>query len=194
MNHTLTRRKTGEGMAFAAKQPGIKQRPVMKNFCLLIAMTALFISCRSKRIDGVQNTDSVSVFVPVDSNLINKDSHYYWEAELAPGSGLIMKKTRPIPPDSLTTAGIIEMLNGWYPEIPVRFSGISNDSITVRILKSTYLTEQMGSSGAKAYLAELTYNLTELKGINYVNIRFKAGDHASPDTYTRTDFIRLRDQ
>ena len=50
----------------------------------------------------------------------------------------------------------------------------------------------MGSSGSQAYLAEVTYNLTELNGINFVQIRFKEGIHASPDTYKRTDFVHAK--
>lgn len=48
----------------------------------------------------------------------------------------------------------------------------------------------MGSSGAEAYLAAVTYNMSELKGVTYVDIRFKEGIiYASPGTYTRTDFV-----
>ena len=47
----------------------------------------------------------------------------------------------------------------------------------------------MGYYGAEAYLAAVNYNMSELKGITYVDIRFKEGDHAAPGTYTRTDFV-----
>ncbi len=46
----------------------------------------------------------------------------------------------------------------------------------------------MGSSGAETYLAEVTFNLTEINGINFIDIQFPEGDHASPGIYSRTDF------
>ena len=103
-----------------------------------------------------------------------------------------MKKTSQLSEDSLSPAKLIQKLNNLYPEILLRFIKISNDSIFVAINKSNYLTRQMGSSGAEAYLAEVTYNLTELKDINFVDIRFIEGDHASPGTYSRTDFVQGR--
>ncbi len=103
-----------------------------------------------------------------------------------------MIRTTPVRKDLLTAASMISMLNDLYPEIRLSFIKLSNDSIFVRIIKSTYLTQQLGSSGAEAYLAEGTYNLTELTGVNFVQIRFKEGGHVSPGTYSRTDFVQIK--
>ncbi len=46
----------------------------------------------------------------------------------------------------------------------------------------------MGTAGAQSYIATITYSLTELAEINYVNFDFKEGDHALPGTYKRTGF------
>jgi hypothetical protein len=165
----------------------------MKVFYFLPVIALAFISCNTKRNgDKVLNTDSTLFIAPADTANIKTDAHYFWSSELDPKKGLVMVKTRPVPSDSITPANIIQMLNDWYPKIPLRYSRVSHDSIFVQISKSGYLTEQMGSSGAQAYLAEVTYNLTEIKDINYVGILFKAGDHASPDIYTRTDFVRVK--
>jgi len=84
------------------------------------------------------------------------------------------------------------MLNDTYPEIILHFTKTSNDTLFVKISNSTFLTQQMGSSGPEVYLADVTYNLTEISGINYVAIIFKAGDHASPGVYSRTDFVQIK--
>jgi hypothetical protein len=41
-------------------------------------------------------------------------------------------------------------------------------------------------------MASTTYNLTELKGIKYVNYNMQAGDHVSPGTYSRKSFENYR--
>jgi hypothetical protein len=79
-----------------------------------------------------------------------------------------------------------------YPEIPLTLNKISHDSIFIKINNSKYLSQQMGSSGPEAYFAEVTYNLTEIPGINFVDFNFKEGDHAAPATYSRTDFVQVK--
>lgn len=164
----------------------------MKNIYIIIVAT-VFVSCNTKKSEEpVSKIDTAGFVIHSDASDIKTDSHYFWSADLDPKKGLVMIRTKPLPDDSLKAPNIIQMLNDQYPEIQLRFSKVSNDSIFVKINKSNYLTQQIGSSGAEAYLAEVTYNLTELKDIHFVDISFKAGDHASPATYTRTDFIKIK--
>jgi hypothetical protein len=164
----------------------------MKNIFIIIVATVI-VSCNTKKSkEPVSKIDTVGFFIHSDSSTIKTDSHYFWSSDLDPKKGLVMLRTNPLPDDSLKATIIIQMLNGQNPEIQLRFSKVSNDSIFVKIDNSNYLTQQTGSSGAEAYLAEVTYNLTELKDIHFVDIRFKAGDHASPATYARTDFIKIK--
>ena len=65
------------------------------------------------------------------------------------------------------------------------------DIVFVKIDDANKLTQGMGSTGAESYLAELTFSLTELKGIKAVNVNFQEGDHAMPGVYTRDDFKDL---
>ena len=163
----------------------------MKNYYLLIVLIGVFISCNTnntKESEKANHTDSTAT-VDSDTAAVKKDSHYFWSSNFD-NKGLIMVRTRPLPDDSLTTTNIIQMMNEIYPEIKVEFNKTSNDTIFINIPNSTYLTQQAGSSGPEVYFAELTYNLTELKNINYVNIKFKKGDHASPGTFTRTYFLK----
>lgn len=150
-------------------------------------------SCRTKQSEKTAGADSTVVMIKPDTSNVKTDSHYFWTSELDQKLGLVMKKTTPVSNDSLTASNMIHMLNQQHPEIKLDLLKVSGDSIFTAIKKSTYLTQQMGSSGADAYLAEVTYNLTELTGINYVDIRFKEGDHAQPGVYSRTDFVRAKD-
>ena len=153
-------------------------------------MITVIISCNTSQPERtVKKTDSTGVVLNSDTGTITTDTHYFWSAEWDGKKGMLMKRTTPINADSLTTTNIINKLNELYPEIQLHFIRVSNDSIFVNINKSKYLTQQIGSSGAEAYLAEVTYNLTELEGINFVDIKFKEGDHATPGTYTRLGFV-----
>ena len=161
----------------------------MKNYYLLFVLIAVLISCNTKESEKKANHIDSTTTADGDTSAVKKDSHYFWSSNFD-NKGLVMVRTRPLPDDSLTTTNIIQLMNDIYPEIKVEFNRISNDTICINIPNSTYLTEQAGSSGPEVYFAELTYNLTELKNINYVDIKFRKGDHASPGTFTRTYFLK----
>ncbi len=164
----------------------------MKKYFLFIPFTLLLGSCHTKQANKKVTTSDTTVLIKktdTTANLIS-DTHYFWSSDIDPKKGLVMIKNRPIAPDSLTAKSIVQIMNDQYPDIHLILKKISNDSIFITIPKSTYLTQQTGSSGAEAYLAELTYNLTEIKGINFVDVRFKKGDHAEPGTYARTYFVQ----
>ncbi len=89
---------------------------------------------------------------------------------------------------NLQPADIVDALNIKYPEIKLKWGKLQGNKAFVSIVDATYLTQQFGSEGAQAYLAEATYSLTELEGIAAVEFSFKEGDHARPGVYTREDF------
>jgi hypothetical protein len=88
---------------------------------------------------------------------------------------------------------IIRVLNKKYWGIKVDLVKLDAQMVTLKIDDATKLTQTMGSAGAEAYLAELTYSLTELPGIKKVEIDFQEGDHAMPGIYQRQDFADLVD-
>jgi hypothetical protein len=166
----------------------------MKTISRLTLLLLILVSCNSKKEEEKPViVDSVSTVLKADTTIVNTDAHYFWVSDLEQGKGLVMKRDSPVSADSLTPALMIGRLNSLYPEIPLEYLKTSTDSIFVKIGKSNYLTQKMGTSGAEAYLAEVTYNLTELKNINFVNIRFKEGDHATPGTYSRVDFVHVKE-
>lgn len=80
---------------------------------------------------------------------------------------------------------LVKAFNVYYPDVDLIYDKTTADTIFVRIDDAMYLTQQMGSEGASAYISEVVYGLTELPGIKTVNFQFKEGDHAVPGTYDR---------
>ena len=93
------------------------------------------------------------------------------------------KNNRP-----LTAKELITLLNNRYQKINLNLVKQQHDTIFVKIPDAFYLTQSIGTAGAESYLAETTFSLTEVNGIKAVNFDFEEGDHASPKTYTRSDF------
>lgn len=70
----------------------------------------------------------------------------------------------------------------------LRLRGIANGTANVEIINDRHLTQNMGTTGADAYLAGVTFTLTENEEIHSVNFIFREGDHAIPGVYTRKSF------
>lgn len=162
----------------------------MPRLIIPVLIITILFSCNTKQQDNSKPPAEPKIISVPDSANIITDSHYFWNSDWDTKKGLVMRKVSPLYEDSLTPSILIQKINSLYPGIQLRLRNISNDTIFIAIDKSMYLTSQIGSSGAEGYLAEVTYNLTEINNINYVDLSFKQGDHASPGTYARTDFVR----
>ena len=151
----------------------------MKIFAILIFISLLITSCGSNKADQpAADSDSAS------SAII-----YAWQATLNDSSGkLEMKKVQATDLDSLSPASVVEFINKGDSSVHLDFVKISNDTVYIKIPDATFLTQQMGSTGASMYMAGAVYNLTELPGIKYINFDFEEGDHAAPGTFTRDSF------
>lgn len=160
----------------------------MKKFIPAIILLSFF-SCNNNKTEP-QATVPDSVTVVKDSTLVITDTHYFWETDESDPKKIAFKKSRPLSADSLNTNSILAMLNSTYPELKLSIKNTSGDTLFLNLDNGKYLTEQIGSTGAESYLGEVVYNLTEVAGIDFVNINFKQGDHAQPGTYSRTDFIK----
>lgn len=90
--------------------------------------------------------------------------------------------------DALHVDSLTKLFRMHYPEVPLNASKQEGNTLYLEIADPTFLTQQMGSSGAKTYLVEVTYAFTEISGIEQVNIVFEEGDHAVPGTYNRNSF------
>lgn len=138
-------------------------------------------------------TDSADIVTPGDSLRTVVNEPTLWKVESL-GDQQEEKLTGPKDSilESFTPNQLVVALNETYPEIQIKFQDISHDTMFVSIPNSKVLTEQMGSTGSYNYLATAVFNLTELKNVKYIHFDFKEGDHASPGTFTRKDFDRLR--
>ena len=62
---------------------------------------------------------------------------------------------------------------------------IEDNVAFVRISEESKLTQGMGTTGATGYIQSVTYTLTSLPDIDYVDFDFHIGDHAMPGRYSR---------
>lgn len=150
----------------------------------------IFISCNNEvevekeNVEDTIMTDEISLFppdrLPWISDFDTTKNEFY------------LKQQRTVSPDSLTATALINDLNAAWENVKLVLVKTSNDTLYVSIPDSEFLGQQMGSAGAQAYMASTTYNLTELKGIKYVNYNMQAGDHVSPGTFSRKSFENYR--
>jgi hypothetical protein len=144
----------------------------------------MLLSCRNRKEEGPS-----IVRVQVDSIASVNTTVNFWEAVPEAGlSGVVLHKAWPIGKDSVSVDGLIALMNGRYPQIRLSRMAVSGDTLFVRIDQEKHLTQELGSTGADAYMAEATYNLTSCPGIRVVHFRFKRGEHATPGSYTREEF------
>jgi hypothetical protein len=112
-----------------------------------------------------------------------------WSAELDTNTQVFtMKKNEQVKTQDLDSSNVLKAINKDYPQNLIVWERLSGDTAYVNIPNSASLTQQSGTLGAKVFLAESTYSITEIPGIKVVNFNFKTGDHASPGAYTRSDF------
>lgn len=155
-----------------------------------IAGVVLLAACNND--DATADSGNLEDTVVVEESAAAPD-RLIWISDFDTVSGeFVLKQQRNIPADTLTAAAMISDLNAAWDNIRLVLVKTSHDTLYVSIPDSEYLGQQMGSAGAQSYMASTTYNLTELKGIKYVNYDMQQGDHASPGTYSRKSFENYR--
>ncbi len=150
----------------------------MKKFLFLLCCQVI-ISCGGNKTEqDIADDDSAQA----------AESPLAWQATLNDSTGRLEMKAAPAGAEPLSVKPIIEYFNQSNPEIILSFIKTSGDTVYLKIADAHYLTQQMGSTGPTVYLAGLVYNLTDIPGINFVNLDFEEGDHASPGVFTKDDF------
>lgn len=157
--------------------------------CFYLLFALFLLSCDSKTENDQpgQKGDVIHDTVLIDNTIphsANEVKRYMWSA--TPD----YKKVRNIRFNVavINADSIIKGLNTEYAEVQLEKVKVSNDTIYTRIQNATYLSEQMGSTGAEIYLAEVVLNLTATPGIKYVNIMLQEGSHMQPGTWSQNDF------
>lgn len=160
----------------------------MKKYIPALLIAFVLVACGGNDTQSHDATTIDSTDVTNNNNEI-LDANYYWSADADSTGAIKIRKTRPISPDSLNYNSMIAMINSIYPEVRLEAEKQQGDTLFIKIADSKFLTQGMGSAGAFHYLQEATYNLTEVKGIHYINFNFKEGDHATPGVYDRSRFV-----
>lgn len=171
----------------------------MKFFVYVLAFSLLIITgCTgsdSSDSDTVKVDTITSTTIEIDSSDIGttiSNVPPLWRVEVQSDQTEKLKQPETNASASLAPQEIVSALNESYPDIHLDFKKLSNDTAFISIPESSYLTNQIGNTGAYNYLATAVFNITEAKGVKYVNFDFKVGDHATPGTYKRDDFKKLR--
>ena len=71
----------------------------------------------------------------------------------------------------------------------IEYVGVKDATVYLRIRDAEKLTQRSGSFGAATYLADATFTMTSLDGIDRIHLDFPEGDHASPGFYSRASFL-----
>ena len=159
---------------------------------LLLPGILFILSCNNEAPSDNKNAED-SILTDSEISLSSPDRLLPWVSDFDTiKNEFYLKQQRKVNPDSLTAASLVNDLNAEWENIKLVLVKASNDTLYVSIPDSDFLGQQMGSAGAQAYMASTTYNLTELKGIKYVNYDMQVGDHVSPGTYSRKSFENYR--
>ena len=169
----------------------------IKLLCAAFAV-CLIAACNSNQNETVKTppeeevTDTVSADNSVDSmrTIINRSM--IWSVQPQDSSRQKLKAPDSSQIKTYSSTQLINLLNKNFPGIQLDFIKVSHDTMYVKIPDSNRLTNGIGDTGAQNYLASVTYTLTEMQGIDYVNIDMESGDHAEPGVYSRDDFKNLR--
>jgi hypothetical protein len=97
-------------------------------------------------------------------------------------------------PDAHDVAGIATALNKRFEsaKLPtVRILRTDQDTVVLTVSDPAQLTQRMGTTGAHCYLAEVTFSLTSIGGIDYIWLDIPEGDHAEPGRFGRASFPDL---
>lgn len=156
----------------------------LKYFILVLIF---LVSCQSEPSKNVEQKS-----VPVTNMDHEKTLVVPWVVQMNDSThAMEIKKDPAADMAHLGPKDLVDALNLKYPQIRLEWIKLEGNKAFVKINDSSYLTQQAGSEGAEAYLAEVTYSLTELKEIAAVDFSFKEGDHAVAGVYTRDSFKDL---
>lgn len=159
-----------------------------KKALLLCALSMALFACNQSDKTAEENVTEEMVSDDAEGQVL--DASYFWTTEADEAGNINIRKSRPITSDSLNQETMVEYINSIYPDVKLVTKKQSNDTLYIDVQNSRYLTNQMGSTGARLYLQEATYNLTEVKGVHYVHFEFPEGDHAAPGVYSRSKFVQ----
>lgn len=166
----------------------------MKQLAYFIFLAFVITSCANETktadVSETDPADSVSQTTPLNESKELQAPPFSVEIDEDTQELKIVKSEESL--GGLEIADIITALNKKYPGIKMVLKSPVQETIEIEITDATQLTQQMGTTGAEAFLAEATYSLTEIAGVKAVRFSFEEGDHARPGVYNRESFKTLR--
>ena len=148
----------------------------MRIIFLLILISAIVISCSSNK-EEAESTERPS--------WSSADTIIIWSVD----AEQFTRKRIFIPEDSINIPEpLMNGINNLWPEAGVYTKGKRNDTLIVGLRNEIWLTDQIGSDGAEAFLSFAALNLLELKGVNHIFFDVQPGVHAGADTWEERDF------
>jgi len=161
-----------------------------EHYVVLLITSFMIGSCVT---DSAKVTDQDTITKSAALNDLSKTLIVPYSVELNDSTQLMeIKKNPDADIFNLEPLDMVDALNFKYPQIKLEWIKQEGNKVFIKIADASYLTSSSGTEGANAYMAEVTFSLTELQGINEVNFNFTEGDHARPGTYTREDFKNLK--
>lgn len=159
---------------------------------LLPFVLIVFISCSGpdKPADTGNTSDSTDMPEP-ETVMEQPDTVLFWTVDIEQ-----KLKTR-VYKDSMTITepqSIVNGINSIYPSIRLEFLKLSGDTVYAHIDSSFTFANDMGSFGASEYISTVVINLTMLPGINYVNLDFPEGSHATPGVFSKTSYAAYKEK
>jgi hypothetical protein len=97
----------------------------------------------------------------------------------------------PVFAKSMKGAGVREVIVGLnerfkkYKQPAIRLKKKENSTVFIDVDNEEQLSQQMGSTGALAYMTAVTYSLISVKGIDCVYFDIGEGEHAGPGKYCK---------
>ncbi len=161
-----------------------------EQYLVLLIIIFMIESCIT---DSAKVTDKNTSTKSAELKDLGKTLIVPWSVELNDSTHLMeIIKNPDADMFNLEPVDMVDAINFKYPQIKLEWIKQEGNKAFIKIADASYLTSNSGTEGANAYIAEVTFSLTELKGINEVNFNFTEGDHARPGTYTREDFKNLK--
>lgn len=142
---------------------------IIKNIILLLSI-GFILSCNSNQQKSSQELQNSIEVGNIDEYI---------------KSTIIILNDSELNPDSLIAP---EDENPWTYSPVVKFLNYSSDTIYLQILNEYCLTQSMGTTGAAQYIDSVSLSFLRIEGIEFVDLSFDYGDHASPGVYSKSGY------
>lgn len=146
-------------------------------------IVVLFLSLFSRALFSQEQVPSDSFAVCADFQRKN----LVWDTNYTHGNWYLIKGNKL----DLSENNIQNLVIAWNATygVKIKLREAKRTTLYVDIADESNFARSYGSSGAMRVLAALVYTLTEDVRYKNVYLNFEEGEHASPEKYSREDFL-----